>query len=231
MNDVRRPTAEDRVILVLACGGITFRAALLQTDNFLQTKIPAARTLAQIATNRTKIPNLRGSNGMRGFSETRKCLKHSRILFQLRERNQRAQAQSAFAVALDLIESAHAFQINHARWPRDVVLHRRQKILSAGDWTRCLVNVCTRLRTKRSDRFLETTWTHPLEGFHALLLSAISPIRILSGVIGSSRTRTPQALKTAFARAPSAGIIAASAMPITTSTLSSSSMIGTSSGI
>jgi hypothetical protein len=49
--------------------------------------------------------------------------------------------------------------------------------------------------------------------------------------MGSSRTRTPQALKTALASAPTAGMMAASPTPMTASRLSSSSMSGTISGI
>src|SRR5713226_1662430 len=230
MHNVRWPTTQDRVILVLAGCGVTLRSALLQTHNFFETKVPAARALAEVATNRTKIANLRCSNRMRRFGKTWKIATYHWVLFKLSQRDQRADAQSAFAVCYDPIEPPNTFKINQARRPRDVILHRGQKILPARNWSRGIVCIIRRWgRLERADGFGDAVWTHPLESFHALLL--IRPTRILSGVMGKSRTRTPQALKTALAKAPSAGMMQASAIPITTSRLSSSSMSGTNSGI
>src|SRR5881227_808808 len=169
---------------------------------------------------------------MRRLRQTWEVATNNRIFFKVGQRHQRSDSQSAFAVPFDLIEPANALKIDHAHGAGDVVLHRRQKILAASDWSRGVIKIRRRrCGLEGADGFGDCGRADPLESVHALLLSLIRPIRILSGVIGSSRTRTPQALKTALATAPTAGMIAASAMPMTTSRLSSSSMSGTSSGI
>src|SRR5437762_1483045 len=128
------------------------------------------------------------------------------MFFKLGQRNQGSDSQAALSVLVNAIESANAFQVNYARGPRDVILHGGQKILAAGDGSGSFVDVCQPwCGSQRGDCFPETSRTHPLKRFHASLLSPISPDRILSGVIGSSRTRTPQALKTALAKAPREG--------------------------
>src|ERR1700716_32392 len=112
---------------------------------------------------------------------------HHWILVQLSQRNQSADAQPAFAVGNDPIESANAFQVYHARRTRDVILHSSQKILAAGDWSRGVVGISRRGgRLERADGFIDSGWTYPFKSFHASLLSPIKPIRILSGVIGNS---------------------------------------------
>src|SRR4030095_11819451 len=45
MNNERWTTTDDGVILILSRVGVTFRAALLQTDDFFQPEIPATRPL------------------------------------------------------------------------------------------------------------------------------------------------------------------------------------------
>src|SRR5260370_6031920 len=154
------------------------------------------------------------------------------MFLKLGQCHQCADSQSALAVRFNLIKATNAFKVDHAHGARDVILHSRQKILTAGDWSCRVIGIRRRgCGLEGADGFGDGAWTDPLESVHARLLSLIKPIRILSGVIGSSRTRTPQALKTALATAPTAGMIAASAMPMTTSRLSSSSMMGIISGI
>src|SRR5262245_13368968 len=55
MNDVRRATGDDGVVLVLARRGVTLRAAFLQTVHFFEPEIPATRTLAQVAADRAEV--------------------------------------------------------------------------------------------------------------------------------------------------------------------------------
>src|SRR5712692_6098764 len=107
MNNVRWTAAEDRVVLVLARGGVALRAALLQTHDFFQTKIPAARALTKIAADGAEISNLRGGNRMRGFGKAWKTATHHRMLLKLSQRDQRADSQSSFAVCCDPIESTN----------------------------------------------------------------------------------------------------------------------------
>src|ERR1044072_5929589 len=93
MHDVRWTTTDDRVVLVLTMRGVTLRAALLQTVDFLEPEVPATRTLAEISTDRTEIPNLRRRDRMRRFSEPGKTRAHTSMLFKLTQRDERADRQ------------------------------------------------------------------------------------------------------------------------------------------
>src|SRR5262249_57806615 len=117
-------------------------------------------------------------------------------------------------------------------WRSNGVLHGGQDVLGAGDWPGRGGRVGRRgTGLEGVDGFGDAGHIHPFKVVHALLLSPGRAIRILSGVIGSSRTRAPEALKTALAIAPIAGMMAASAIPMTTSRLSPSSIKGSNSGI
>src|SRR5947199_5331856 len=154
------------------------------------------------------------------------------MLFELCERHKRADSQAAFAIRFDAIKPSYVLEIDDAHGACDVLFHGGQDVLPACNRSRRLVHVIRRgRRLQQLDCFVDGRWTDPLKSLHALLLSFINPIKILSGVMGSSRTRTPQALKTALTTAPSAGMIADSPTPMTCSRLSSSSINGTSSGI
>src|SRR6266403_3570146 len=124
MHNIRRTAAEDRVVFIFTGGRKTLRAALLQTDSFFQTKVPATWSLAQVATNRTKIANLRSGNGMRRFSQARKTVPQGRMFFELSERHEGPNSQSALAICNNFIEPADALQIYQARRPREIILHR-----------------------------------------------------------------------------------------------------------
>src|ERR1044072_3914869 len=102
MHDVRWTTTDDRVVLVLAVRGVTLRAALLQTVDFLEPEVPATRTLAEISTDRAEISNLRRRDRVRRFSQPGKTLAHARMLFKLAQRNERANREPT-RVERDLI--------------------------------------------------------------------------------------------------------------------------------
>src|SRR5258708_28276401 len=128
---------------------------------------------------------------MRRLSQAGKIASHNRMFLQLGQRNQSADPQTAFTVFSDLVESANGFEVYYSRRSRDVVLHRRQEILAAGDLPRGIIGILRRWsRLEGADRFSNGVWTHPFKGFHALILSPIRPIRILSWVMGGSRTTT-----------------------------------------
>src|SRR5215208_7217128 len=186
---------------------------------------------------------------MRGFSETGKTLPHAGMLFEVVQRHERADGEF-FRVECDAIEAANVFEIDQTRRTRCVVFHRGQQILAAGDWSRSFVDITRRSNGEHLHGFVNVCRISPLKGFHICVLELFlttdytdetdqiwdnrflsKPIKILSGVIGSSRMRKPVALKTAFTSAPKGGMMQPSAIPITASRLSSSSMIGTISGI
>ena len=89
MNDIRWTTTDDGVVLVLAIRGVTLRPTLLQTVDFLEPEVPATRTLAKISTNRSEIANLRRRDRVRCFRKSRKTLAHTRMLFELTQRDER----------------------------------------------------------------------------------------------------------------------------------------------
>src|SRR5262249_15994362 len=130
---------------------------------------------------------------------------------------------------LELAHPRQSLEVDHPRGPRDAVFEHGEQVLAAGQRLRSLVRFPGR-RAQRLQRLIETAGRHPFEGVHGHPL-ALRPARILSGVIGRSCTRTPQALNTAFARAPTLAMIGGSPTPITPSRVSPSSMIGTISGI
>src|SRR5262249_17724550 len=143
MNDVRWTTTDDRVVLVLALRGVTLRAALLQTVDFLEPEIPATRTLAKVPTDGSEIANLRRRDRMRRFGESRKTLTHTRVLFEFTQRDERSDREPTPADR-DLIQSRNILQIHDAHRPRCVVFHRRQQILTARNRPRRLINITRR---------------------------------------------------------------------------------------
>src|ERR1044072_315197 len=174
---------------------------------------------------------------MCGLGEPGETLAHSVVLFELSQCHECADRQAS-AVERNTVETGNILEIDKTNRTRRVVFHRRQKILPARNRTRRVVNIAGRT-AKHFHSFVNVCRISPLKRFHLLILfyprlsifGFINPIRILSGVTGVSRTRTPVALKTAFTSAPTAGMMQPSAIPITASRLSSSSISGTISGI
>src|SRR6185295_19341068 len=104
--------------------------ALLQANHFFKSKIPAARTLAEISSDCSQVTNLRRSDRVCGFRESRETLSHFGMFFELCQGHQRADCETCFGVALNLVESANALEVDQARRPSAVVFHRGQKILA-----------------------------------------------------------------------------------------------------
>src|SRR5262245_46342899 len=114
MDNMTWTTTDNRVVLVFTGGGVALRTTFLKTDNFFQPKVPAARSLAEIAGNGAKVADLRRGYRVRSLREAGKILNHGRVFYQLRKRNQRADSQT-LRVGLDLIHAAYVFQIYQAR--------------------------------------------------------------------------------------------------------------------
>src|SRR5947209_5783721 len=194
MYDVGRAAAEYGVVFVLALRGEAFGAALLKTDGLFETVVPAARALAEVSADGSEVSYLRRGDGVRGFGESGEASAHFGVLFELRERDERADAKTFVSVALDAVEAAYAFEVNHARGARDVVLHSRQQILPARKGSRRVVHLFRRGRGLQETHGLAyARRTRPLERLHTLCPPFVRPVRILSGVTGSSPTRTPHA--------------------------------------
>src|SRR5688572_9580578 len=95
MNDVRWTTADDRVVLVLSARRVTLGTTLLQADDFFETEIPATRPLAKVAADSAEIANLRCRDRIRRFSQSGKTLAHAGVLFELSQRDERADGEAA----------------------------------------------------------------------------------------------------------------------------------------
>src|SRR6185503_14262424 len=108
MHDVRWTTRDDRVVLVLTTRGVTLRATLFQTDDFLEPEVPATRALAEIAADCAEIANLRRRDRVCGFGETGKTLAHTIVLFEFSQRHERADGEPA-RVQGDVVETANVF--------------------------------------------------------------------------------------------------------------------------
>src|ERR1700687_1461771 len=231
MDDEGGAAAKDGVVLVLAGFGVALVAALAKTDHAFQSEVPTPRPLAEIASHCPEIADLRrGHRGCR-FPQAGELSSHLRVLFQLRQRDERADGQ-AVGTHLDAIQTWNGLEIHHPARPDDVVLHRGEEILTPGDRLRALVAIGYRLFALQPlDRFRNGCSADPFERFHVVLPGGWRPLNILSGVIGSSRTRTPEALNTALATAPTVGMSAGSPTPITACRVSASSMSATISGI
>src|SRR5262249_54875564 len=109
MHDVRWPTTNDRVVLVLTFRRVTLGSALLQTADFLEPEVPATRTLAEIPANSSEIANLWCRDRVRCFCQAWETLSHAGMFFQLTQRYERANREPA-RVKRDAIEPANVFE-------------------------------------------------------------------------------------------------------------------------
>src|SRR5882724_1157677 len=132
---------------------------------------------------------------MSSLGETRKEFHHYRVFLELRQSYKGANRQSSPGIAINPIQPANTFKIHHPRRAGYVVLHRSQQILAPGDRSRRIVDIRKRrLSSQRLHSFGDTGWINPLKRLHVVFLSFTRPSKTLSVVIGSSRTRSPQAL-------------------------------------
>src|SRR5947208_3410142 len=101
MYDVGRAAAEYRVVLVLALRGEALRAALLQADGLFKAVVPTARALTEVSADGSEVSYLWRGDGVRGLCKSGEGTAHLRVLFELRERDERADAKTFVRVALD----------------------------------------------------------------------------------------------------------------------------------
>src|SRR2546423_792552 len=81
--------------------------------------IAAARALKKIPADRPKIANLRRRDRIGRLDQSRKSLPHRGILFELRERDHRAQTQAALVVRRDLIQPLNRLEVHYPRRAHD----------------------------------------------------------------------------------------------------------------
>src|SRR6185295_1619839 len=121
---------------------------------------------------------------------------HTRVRGHVGQRDQRPDAQRPVGLGLHLVEPGHGLEVHHAPRLDDVLLQVVEQVDAAG-----LEHAAGRLGQQLAG-LGDGRGAGQLEAVHVLLRR---PARTLSGVMGSSRTRTPVALNTALATAASVG--------------------------
>src|SRR6185295_13863051 len=121
---------------------------------------------------------------------------HTRVRGHVGQRDQRPDAQRPVGLGLHLVEPGHGLEVHHAPRLDDVLLQVVEQVDAAG-----LEHAAGRLGQQLAG-LGDGVGAGQLEAVHVLLRR---PARTLSGVMGSSRTRTPVALNTALATAASVG--------------------------
>ena len=159
----------------------------------------SSAALAEIAADGAEVADLRRGDRVGGLGQAGELGADVGVLFELRDRRHRADLQAAGAVRLDVVEAVDRLEVDDAVRADDV----RLQASSAGPARRRSRAAPRRGRPSRSAGLSSFTASSTVEalahsnefmGYPRLLLCCIRPLRILSGVIGSSRTRTPQAL-------------------------------------
>ena len=84
MHDERRSAAEDRVVAIESVYRVAEMAALLEAHDVGIAKIPASRTLQQIAADRPEVANLRRRRFAGRLGHRREARAHERMLPQPR---------------------------------------------------------------------------------------------------------------------------------------------------
>src|SRR5205085_1689004 len=106
---------DDGVVLILAIDRVALGAAFLETDHLFVAVVPASRTLAEIAADRSEVANLRCPDAVRRFRQRAIALSDSGILDDVGQLYQRSDLE-ALAVGFDRREAGHGLEIDdHVR--------------------------------------------------------------------------------------------------------------------
>ena len=202
MHNVAWSTAEDRMELILAAEGEAGISAVLVTRKAV-SKIPAPRTLADVACQRSNISYLRCRDSFCRFRQYGELPANHIIPAQCVERDQPADIHAAVRRP-DLIETFDRFQVHENIGVDDTLFDEREQVATTAN-ERCGASFLSRLLDE-SRGVLEITSVGIGKSFHA------SAPRILSRVIGRSFMRRPIALKIALATAATAGTLLDSPM-------------------
>src|SRR3990172_5089171 len=106
MGNITRPAAQDGVEATVAGHRVAELAAFPQTGKIRRTKIPAEGPLANIAGEGTGVANLRRCRFASGIRKNQEFLADRRMLFDLGQLRQRADAKAA-ALFLDVVEAGN----------------------------------------------------------------------------------------------------------------------------
>src|SRR5215472_10258386 len=100
------------MIAIESFGGVAFQPTLLQAIDLRMTKIPASRTLQQIARNRREIPDLRRGRSARGLCYRGVPFANLCRISDLMQCDQSADTQSCRAIRLDAVHPIQPLQID-----------------------------------------------------------------------------------------------------------------------
>src|SRR5437762_9956580 len=131
MDDERRSTLEDRVVVVLAGGGKAGVAAVLVAREVVAV-VPASRALAQVAPDGPHVPDLRRADLAGRHRQQRRSLLDHRVLDDVGEQRGRADAQpgTRCANALQLRKVSDRYE---PLGSGEIVFHLAEEIGTAGN--------------------------------------------------------------------------------------------------
>ncbi len=128
-----RPAVEDRVILVGAVDRHAARAAVLEARE-TAPEIPAARTLAQIAGDRTHVPERRRGDGLRGERQRSKSLANGGMRGEIGDSDSsRAEARRSVISQGDVARARQMPHVDEVGWAHDLLFHRHEQIGAAAE--------------------------------------------------------------------------------------------------
>src|SRR5689334_2739547 len=153
---------------------------------------PTARTLAHVPANCGQVSDLRTCSISGSMSQHGIALLDRRIVGDLGQRRERAQAQSALLAKADSMQLWDPFYVHQTLGMNDVIFHQAEQVAAAGE----NLSIAP-LLTQQTDHLLFLFGICIFEGSHARAPSALSSAsRTRSGVKGRFGTRTPMALAT-----------------------------------
>jgi len=224
MDDGAAVLIEDRVVLILAAEREADLAAFAHAMMMRRAEIPAARPLQQIAANRRHVPDLRTGQLPSSFGQCIVASTHEWMPGELRERNHRPDAQGSARLFDDAPQFGNAAQIDEAARTEQPFFHQVEQVDAASLQDDGIGSRLAALREhgigNRAGSCAccggKVAGAGPFETVHVRgLVAGIRPSapRIVAGVIGNWRTRTPIALYTALAIAGAVAMFDGSAMP------------------
>src|SRR5271157_1730110 len=92
--------------------------------------VPAAWPLAKVATHSSYTANLWAGDTLGSLDQGRIMLSHLRILDQLVQGDQGAQAQAGPRLELDSLQFFEFLQVDYTRWTDDPVFHQAEQVSS-----------------------------------------------------------------------------------------------------
>ena len=152
-------------------------------------EVPAAGPLAEVAADRTEVANLRRGDRVRRLGQARENCAAPRDDLRVAPALPGRRSATRPCGRVDPIVPANAFRFTTraGRVMYSFIVVSRSCPPAIGR-AASSASFGAGAELERADCFADRGWADPFKRFHAVLPSRIRPIRILSGVIGNSRT-------------------------------------------